>query len=1054
MMATALLDYTEPVASYDQVLDRLDRIVEVLYEQNSRLGYFAALYRHVAIGFTTAIREQIFEQLDMIKRLDVIFFNRYLAALRQHELGKPPTAPWQVAFAAAASEQPTVLQHLLLGMSAHILFDLGISVAQVCPPAQLPQLEADFVTMNTVLGGLVADLRHDLVRIWPALDLFERAAGADEDGLLRMVIREGRTSSWNFALGLAGAANQQPARIDARAREVARRARQIWKPPLPLNFVAGLARLGERDTVRQTIAALVQRSRAPAPEPFLLRRPQGPRKKVAILGGGVGAITAAFALTDPENPLAEQYDVTIYQLGWRIGGKGASGRNQEHNYRIEEHGLHIWFGSYDNAFRVIQKCYAELGRPPDAPLASWREAFKPHSVYVLKEKVGTEWVNWISSQPYNDLTPGQGDLVLPSWQYVTLAVKLMLDLFTNSSLIKNSPTGNTQIGTPSTFHGLFDNLGSDLATNTLNLGLRLLQIAHALTDRSDDGSDLVFAALRRQPSDVLKWLGHAFEQFTDPVFEAMHQAEHALLIGILERFIAWLWGYLKDSIATNDEYRHVWIMLNFTYANLRGALREDVLLRGFDVLNEYDYREWLAKYAFDDGGVTLNSAFMLAIYDAMFAYVDGDNVRPPDAPFPPNARLEAGTAMRCGIRQFLLCKGAGVYKMQAGMGDTIFAPMYQVLKRRGVKFEFFHRVRGIHPSSDNRRIERITMSRQVELTPERRAAGGYDPLIMVKGLPCWPSKPLYQQIDGGDRLRAEGIDLEAYQSAEHDLPEFTLTASQDFDLVVLGISLGALPYVAPELIAASPKWKSMVDNIKTIRTQGFQIWLKPTAYEMGWATMDRPLGGAYDIDPIDTWADMSHLIDREGWLVEDYPQQLSYFCGAMRDDVPLPITPHGPMPAASALDQGAANQAVRAIAYELLNRQIMPWLPNATVANDRGELSFRWELLADSRPGASGVDRLDAQYFRGNVQPSERYVLSVPGSSKYRLPANDPTEFANLYLAGDWTQNGYNIGCVEAATMSGLLAANAIAGYPHRSRIAGLDLLSQDDDGVPPRYTR
>ncbi len=33
-------------------------------------------------------------------------------------------------------------------------------------------------------------------------------------------------------------------------------------------------------------------------------------------------------------------------------------------------------------------------------------------------------------------------------------------------------------------------------------------------------------------------------------------------------------------------------------------------------------------------------------------------------------------------------------------------------------------------------------------------------------------------------------------------------------------------------------------------------------------------------------------------------------------------------------------------------------------------------------------------------------------------------------LAGDWTRNGLNTGCIEATTMSGLQAARAISGYP------------------------
>ena len=56
-------------------------------------------------------------------------------------------------------------------------------------------------------------------------------------------------------------------------------------------------------------------------------------------------------------------------MGWRLGGKGASGRNAAHGSRIEEHGLHIWFGFYDNAFLTMRQCYEELARaPPTAAL--------------------------------------------------------------------------------------------------------------------------------------------------------------------------------------------------------------------------------------------------------------------------------------------------------------------------------------------------------------------------------------------------------------------------------------------------------------------------------------------------------------------------------------------------------------------------------------------------------------------------------------------------------------------------------------------------------------
>jgi hypothetical protein len=94
-------------------------------------------------------------------------------------------------------------------------------------------------------------------------------------------------------------------------------------------------------------------------------------KKVAILGGGVGSMTAAYYLSDQPGWQNER-EITVYQMGWRLGGKGASGRNASMGQRIEEHGLHIWFGFYDNAFKTIQRAYELLDRPEGAPLRSWR----------------------------------------------------------------------------------------------------------------------------------------------------------------------------------------------------------------------------------------------------------------------------------------------------------------------------------------------------------------------------------------------------------------------------------------------------------------------------------------------------------------------------------------------------------------------------------------------------------------------------------------------------------------------------------------------------------
>ena len=53
----------------------------------------------------------------------------------------------------------------------------------------------------------------------------------------------------------------------------------------------------------------------------------------------MGGLTAFELTATPE--LRARHSVTVYQLGWRLGGKGASGRNAGHGNRIEEHGLHV-----------------------------------------------------------------------------------------------------------------------------------------------------------------------------------------------------------------------------------------------------------------------------------------------------------------------------------------------------------------------------------------------------------------------------------------------------------------------------------------------------------------------------------------------------------------------------------------------------------------------------------------------------------------------------------------------------------------------------------------
>jgi uncharacterized protein with NAD-binding domain and iron-sulfur cluster len=335
-----------------------------------------------------------------------------------------------------------------------------------------------------------------------------------------------------------------------------------------------------------------------------------------------------------------------------------------------------------------------------------------------------------------------------------------------------------------------------------------------------------------------------------------------------------------------------------------------------------------------------------------------------------------------------------------------------------VRFRFFHRVMGLRLAADRRSIGAIDLARQVELVDP---GAEYEPLEDVQGLPCWPAEPRWAQVAGADRLR--GTHLESFWAPSPDAAALTLTAGQDFDRVIFGISLGAVPHLCRELIDASDRWRAMVEQVGTVPTQAFQVWLSATTHELGWPW---PLANMSSfVEPFDTYADMSHLLDREAWPAGERAGSVAYFCNAL----PAPREPGAaPDPAYLA----AAEATVKANAIAFLRHWGSHLWP-ACVDPATGE--FRWDLLAGGG-AARDAARFDSQFWRANVDPSDHYVLSLPGTGRHRIKPGE-TGFDNLVIAGDWTDCGLNAGCVEAAVMSGRLAAHAVTGTPRLEDIVG-----------------
>src|SRR5438477_3840189 len=131
------------------------------------------------------------------------------------------------------------------------------------------------------------------------------------------------------------------------------------------------------------------------------------QRKIAVLGGGLGSLSTVFELTNQPG-WRDRFDITVYQMGHRLGGKGASGCNPDAFDRVEEHGLHVLWGFYENVFRMLRECYDELGRPAGAPFATLDEALLPHDRIVVPSRVGDRWEHWTLCSPRNGGVPGTG----------------------------------------------------------------------------------------------------------------------------------------------------------------------------------------------------------------------------------------------------------------------------------------------------------------------------------------------------------------------------------------------------------------------------------------------------------------------------------------------------------------------------------------------------------------------------------------------------------------------------------------------------------------------
>ena len=185
--------------SIDDIIASLEAIITACIAANSRLGYFAALYLKVTKSVKAGIASGQFQDGARMEKLDVVFASRYLDAYGAWKKGDKPTASWAIAFEQAAKSEVLVLQHLLLGMNAHINLDLGIAAVEVCQGQPLAVLQQDFDAINTIISSLTNQVLAELGQVSPLLSLLGLHASNYNSALIQFSIDNARDGAWCFA---------------------------------------------------------------------------------------------------------------------------------------------------------------------------------------------------------------------------------------------------------------------------------------------------------------------------------------------------------------------------------------------------------------------------------------------------------------------------------------------------------------------------------------------------------------------------------------------------------------------------------------------------------------------------------------------------------------------------------------------------------------------------------------------------------------------------------------------------------------------------------------
>ncbi|WP_411967854.1 DUF5995 family protein [Haloferax sp. YSSS75] len=195
----------DPFRDVADAHDRLAALEALLYERGDRRAAFLTIYARVTAEVDAGLEYGEFADPAWVADYLVTFADHYRRAFYAFECGRrgEVPAPWRLAFETALGGESLVTQDILLGINAHVNYDLALALSEVGIDPNRRTKYADHRRINRVLHRLV-DEEQDLVveRYADGLADVDESLGRLDEALSFFTLREGRRNAWRGAVAL------------------------------------------------------------------------------------------------------------------------------------------------------------------------------------------------------------------------------------------------------------------------------------------------------------------------------------------------------------------------------------------------------------------------------------------------------------------------------------------------------------------------------------------------------------------------------------------------------------------------------------------------------------------------------------------------------------------------------------------------------------------------------------------------------------------------------------------------------------------------------------